>query len=205
MNAPQGTSAWLHERTGFVTGSRFRDVLNFRKDGKPGADRQKYLMEVVCERMTGEPTEHFVTKAMQWGIDHEAEARAAFCAATGLGVTATGFLRHATLKAGCSPDGIIDMEAGLEIKCNTTPVFVDILLNGMGEEYMAQVQGGMWITGYSHWFFVAYDPRMPEGLRLHVQKIERDEKYIANLAEQVKAFSNEADEMIAKLMEKKHG
>ena len=205
MSAPQGTHDWLMERVGFVTASRFKDVLAVLKSGAPAAPRKAYLMELVCERMTGQPVEHFVNKAMQWGIDNEAAARAAYCKQTGNGVTAAGFLRHATLKAGCSPDGIIDMEGGIEIKCPQTSTHVETLLNGMSEDHLPQVQGAMWITGYAWWDFVSFDPRMPEGLQLYVQRVQRDDAFIANLETQVKAFSDEADEMIAKLMEKKRG
>lgn len=203
MNAPQGTHDWLMERVGFVTGSRFRDVLDFRKDGKPGADRKKYLTEIVCERLTGQPVEHFVNAAMKWGTEQEPHARAAYCAKTGNGVTAVGFMRHATIKAGASPDGIIDMDGGLECKCPTSAVHLDTLLNGMSEDHMPQVQGGMWITGLAWWDFVSYDPRMPEPLRLYVQRIPRDDAYIAMLEAKVAAFSNEADYMIQKLMGEK--
>ena len=51
--AEQGSAAWLYERCGYVTASRFRDVTDKLKSGKPGAKRQTYLMEVVIERITG--------------------------------------------------------------------------------------------------------------------------------------------------------
>ena len=203
--APQGTTAWLMERVGYITASRFKDVLDIRKDGKPGASRLRYLSEIVCERLTGQPTEHFVNAAMKWGTEHEPVARAAYCAATKNGVTAVGFLKHPTLKAGASPDGIVDLEGGIEIKCPTSPVHLATLLDGMSEDHLPQVQGAMWITGYDWWDFVSFDPRMPENLRLHVQRVKRDDAYIAMLEEKIKAFSDEADAMIAKLMEKNRG
>jgi hypothetical protein len=201
MSAPQQTHAWLMERVGFVTASRFKDVLNFRKDGKPGADRIKYLSEIVCERLTGQPTEHFVTKAMQFGTEQEPAAREAYCRKTGNGVTAVGFLKRATMKAGASPDGIVDMEYGIEIKVPNSTTHLETLLNGMSDDHLPQVQGAMWITGFEFWDFVSFDPRMPESLQLHVQRIQRDETFIKSLSDAVAAFSDEADQLIAKLME----
>lgn len=202
MSAPQGTHEWLIERVGFVTASRFKDVLDTLKSGKPGAARTKYLKEVVCERLTGQPADHFVNAAMKWGIENEPHARTAYCHATGASVTQVGFMRHTTLKAGASPDGIIDMDYGLEIKCPSTATHLDTLLNGMSDDHLPQVQGGMWITGLPEWEFVSYDPRMPENLRLHIQRIKRDDAYIANLEAQVTEFINEIDTMTSTLLER---
>lgn len=201
--APQGTHAWLMDRVGYITASRFKDVMNFRKDGKPGADRVKYMGEIICERLTGQPSEHFVTKAMQFGTEQEPHARAAYCKKTGNGVTAVGFLKHPTLMAGASPDGIIDLEGGIEIKVPNSTTHLETLFDGMSDDHLPQVQGAMWITGYDWWDFVSYDPRMPENLQLHVQRVKRDDAYIATLEAKVREFNDEADSMIAKLMEKK--
>jgi hypothetical protein len=40
----------------------------------------------------------------------------------------------------------------------------------------------MWVTGRAWWEFVSYDPRMPEPHRLYIQRIERDDAFIAELA-----------------------
>jgi hypothetical protein len=55
---------------------------------------------------------------MQWGIDHEAEAFAAYEAESGNLVRRTGFLTHTDLLVGCSLDGDVEDFAGIvEIKC----------------------------------------------------------------------------------------
>jgi hypothetical protein len=203
MNAPQGTHEWLMERVGYVTASRFKDVLAILKNGKPGAAREKYLTEIVCERLTGQPAEHFVNNAMKWGIEQEPAARAAYCLHAGVGVTAVGFLRDKRIKAGASPDGVVDLDYGIEIKCPTSATHLETLLHGMSEDHLPQVQGAMWITGYQEWEFISYDPRMPEHLRLFVQRVKRDAVYINHLAEQVSLFSDEADAIVNQLKERK--
>jgi hypothetical protein len=203
MSAPQGTHDWLMERVGYITASRFKDVLAVLKNGSPGAARKAYLSEIVCERLTGQPVEHFVNKSMQWGTEQEPNARAAYCLHAGVGVTAIGFLKDKVIKAGCSPDGLVGLDYGIEIKCPNSSTHLETLLNGMSEDHLPQIQGAMWITGYQEWEFISYDPRMPENLRLYVQRVKRDAEYIKNLSEQVKLFSDEADAMISKLMERK--
>ena len=200
MSAPQGTHDWLMERVGMVTASRFKDVLAVLKSGKPAAARTNYMTELVCERLTGKPVEHFVNAAMQWGTEHEPAARTAYCAKTGNSVAQVGFMRHATIMAGASPDGIIDLDGGLEIKCPTSATHLETLMNGMSEDHLPQVQGAMWITGLAWWDFVSYDPRMPESLQLYVTRVARDEAYIAALEKAVVEFICEVDETVSKLL-----
>ena len=199
--APQGSGAWLYERCGFVTASRFKDVLDFTKTGKPGAKRTAYLWEVVIERLTGQPSDHYASAAMQWGTDQEPHSRMAFEAMSGQIVEEVGFIKHPTLPmVGGSPDGLIGDDGGFESKSPfNSAVHLATVLDGMPEDHMAQVQGLMWITGLKWWYFVSYDPRMPEPLRMYVQRIERDAEYIAKLEAAVIAFSAEVDALVKRL------
>ena len=199
--APQGSGAWLYERCGFVTASRFKDVLDFTKAGKPGAKRTAYLWEVVIERLTGQPSDHYASAAMQWGTDQEPHSRMAFEAMSGQIVEEVGFIKHQTLPmVGGSPDGLIGDDGGFESKSPfNSAVHLATVLGGMPEDHMAQVQGLMWITGLKWWYFVSYDPRMPEPLRMYVQRIERDAEYIAKLEAAVIAFSAEVDALVKRL------
>lgn len=201
----QGTADWLLERVGYCTASRFADVIAVsKKDGSPLAKRKDYLTELIVETLTGQPISKPDAIAMRWGRDHEDTARQAYADRTGHDVDTVGFLKHAKLKAGCSPDGIIvTASRGLEIKCPfNSAVHLDTLLNGMPDDHMAQVQGAMWITGYDAWDFVSYDPRMPERMQLHVQTIPRSQAFIDNIEAQVRSFLAEADAAIATLRER---
>ena len=203
MNAPaaQGSGAWLYERCGFITASRFRDVLDLTKAGKPTAKRETYLWEVVIERVTGQPADHFSSAAMEWGSEQEQHSRMASEVAGGYMIEETGFLKHPTLPmVGGSPDGLIDEDGGWESKSPYNSRYhLETVLNGMPEEHMAQVQGLMWITGRAWWDFASYDPRMPEKLRLYVQRIERNDEYINNMEKEIIAFSAEANAIVERL------
>lgn len=205
MSAPQGSEAWRLDRNGRATASRFKDVQAKLKSGKgEAATRSSYRMELVVERLTGTPQEGYTNKAMEWGTQNEDAAREAAMDKTGLWIVQTGFIPHAELMAGASPDGLIEQDGGCEIKCPfNSVVHVETLRNGMPPEHVAQVQGNMWITGRQYWLFVSYDPRMPEHLRLHCERIERDEKYIAELEAEVRAFLGEVDAEYTALMGRK--
>lgn len=187
--ATQRDDDWYAARCGKATASRFKDVMARLKNGSPAADRQKYLMELVLERLTNQPATSYENAAMRWGMEHEAVARAAYERLTGVAVEETGFICHDTLMAGCSPDGLIDWDGLVEIKCPyNSAVHLETLLTGMPAEHMPQVQGQMWITGRQWCDFVSYDPRMPAELQLHVHRIPLGLAFIADLERQVTSF-----------------
>ena len=197
----QQSVEWLMARVGHVTASRFKDVMDRLKNGTPGAKRTAYLWEVVIERITQSPVQHYESTAMSHGIEHEPRARMATEARTGAIVMETGFLHHPSVSmVGGSPDGLIDDDGGIEIKCPFNSAHhLACWLSGMPTEHVAQVQGLMWITGRAWWNFVSYDPRLPEPLDLFVQRIPRDEDYITRLANEVEVFLGEVAELLDKL------
>ena len=206
--ADQRTHAWLMARVGHATGSRFKDVmarLKPKKEGERGAAAQAridYMAELAVERITGEPTQHYVNGFMQWGIDQEPLARNRYIEQTGAEVDEVGFIRHAELAAGVSPDGIVMLDGLIEIKCPTSANHIATVRSGMPSQHIAQVQGAMWITGASWCDFISFDPRFPRGLDLYVQRIERNQKFIDSLEAEVRLFLAELDEITASLKEK---
>lgn len=197
----QQSAEWLAARCGKVTASRFKDVMARLKNGKPAQARDTYLWEVVIERLTGVPKKHYASEAMLWGQEQETFSRMAYEAKTGAIVEECGFIVHPTMPdVGGSPDGLIGTKGGWESKSPyNSAVHLQTILNGMPEEHMAQIQGLMWITGRVGWDFTSYDPRMPAPLDLYVQRIDRDDKYIAILAEEVQAFLLDIENMLRSL------
>lgn len=194
----QRTDGWHQDRCGRVTASRFCDVIAVGKTGKPLKARDDYLMRIVTERLTGQPSDSVDSFAMQWGRDAEPFARAAFEAETGLIVQESGFIRHPSLEwVGCSPDGLVGADAGYESKCpKDSRVHLGTIRDGMPEEHKAQVQGCMWVTGRKSWHFVSFDPRMPDDLRLYHEIVQRDEKFIAHLEAEIIKFLAEVEQQL---------
>ena len=195
----QQSPEWFAARLGKATASRFKDVLATIKNGE-AATRRNYRMQLVVERLTGQKEEGYTNQAMSWGNDNEPLARIAYEVQSGLIVTQVDFIAHPALMAGASPDGLIDADGGIEIKCPfQSAVHIETIQSGMPSEHMPQVQGAMWITGRQWWDFVSYDPRMPEHLQLYVQRIDRDDSYIKDLESKVTAFLQEVDATIQQL------
>jgi putative phage-type endonuclease len=198
--ATQRTEDWYAARLGKATASRFKDAIAALKSGAPAQARRDYLTELVVERLTQQPIQRFQNAAMTWGTEQEPAARAAYERITGRIVEETGFVCHDTLMAGCSPDGLVDWDGLIEIKCPYSSAnHIETLLNGMPAEHIPQVQGQMWITGREWCDFVSYDPRMPEALQLHVQRIQRDEAFIADLERRVTSFLAEVGTQVEAL------
>lgn len=71
----QRNSDWHSDRCGILTASRIKDVLAVSKrDGKPLHARADYLVEKVCEILTGTPASKFQNEAMRWGVEQEPAA-----------------------------------------------------------------------------------------------------------------------------------
>lgn len=182
----QNTREWRDARAGHITASRMCDVLAFgKRDGKPLKARTDYIGDIVAELLTGEPREQVRAKPLDWGHDVEDAARAAYEAETGEIVQRVGFMEHPLIPyIGCSPDGLVGTDGQQQIKCPNNPaIHIATLRDGMPDEHIPQVQGELLVTGRAWSDFVSFDPRMPPHLRLYRQRIPRDDKYIATLAE----------------------
>lgn len=181
----QRTAAWHADRCGRFTGSRFVDLMaRNKRTGEPLKAWHSLCWQVACERLTGVQEEGPDSYSMKWGRDVEPFALEAYEFASGNIVTASGFIAHpAYPMAGCSPDGLVGTDGGLELKSpKSSLVHLERLVSGIPDEYVPQVQGCLWVTGREWWDFASYDPRMPEQHRLYIQRIERNEKFIAELA-----------------------
>lgn len=190
IEVEQGTPEWFAARLGIPTASEFKTVLA----GGKGLTRATYMRKLAGEVLTGEPAESYSNAAMERGKAMEPEARMAYSLLKDVEVREVGFiLNHG---AGCSPDGLIGDDGGLEIKTKFPHLLIECLdRDDIPPEHRAQVQGALWITGRKWWDFVAYWP----GLPLFIVREYRDEDYIANLAQEVKTFNAQLARMVEKL------
>lgn len=180
--ADQRSEAWKLARVGRVTGSRAADVLATIKSGEAAA-RRDYRLQLVTERLTQQPQDDvFVNGVMQWGIDHEADAFAAYEAAQGLLVRRTGFLACDDALIGCSLDGDVDNFTGIvELKCPKSATHTRYLRSRtVPSEHLPQVVHNLLVTGAQWCDFVSYDPRFPMKGQLFIVRVPRDEKQIAS-------------------------
>ena len=200
----QGSAAWFAARMGKVTASRIADVIAKTKSGY-STSRENYCVELALERLTGNRLESFSNDAMKWGTETEPLARAAYEAKTGAIVDEVGMVPHPTIElTGASPDGLIDADGLLEIKCPNSATHAKTLLSKKPDgKYITQMTWQMICTGRKWCDFVSFDPRFPEHLQLFVTRIDRDHEKCAELEIEVVAFLAEVDAMVNKLLSMK--
>jgi len=193
-NSLQGTGEWFNARTGKLTASRMRSAVKRLKNGEDSAERKNLKIEILCERMTGDILDKFVSTAMQWGIEKEPEAKAAYEAKTGRIITDVGFIDHPRIEfCGASPDGFVD-DGLIEIKCPNTATHVGWILDGgIPEEHRAQMTLQAAVTGRGWVDFVSYDPRMPEPQQLLVRRFYPTAGEIAEIEAEAEKFLAEVD------------
>ena len=199
----QRSEKWFAARLGKVTASKVSDVVAKTKSGY-GASRATYMSQLLVERLTGTRTEFYANAAMQWGTDTEPQARAAYEFITNNSVIEEGFIPHPTIEmSGASPDGLVNDDGMLEIKCPNTSTHVQTLLNEkIPKKYVDQMQWQMACAEREWCDFVSFDPRMPEGNDFFCTRLKRDDKRIADLESEVTDFLDELSTQIVKLNER---
>lgn len=195
LDHEQGTEEWLAARLGRPSASGFSKLIT--ATGKPSTSASGYIHELIAERLTGESTPFHVTEWMERGTKLEPEARGAYEFITDNEVLETGFILDPSFEFGCSPDGLINGDGGLEIKCPAPKTMVSYLADEQVgvKKYWQQIQGCMWITKRNWWDFFAYHPKM----RHVLVRVKRDDKYIAKLAVEVELAVNKILNHVEKL------
>ena len=196
MNDLQRTAQWHADRLGKLTGSRIADATARIKTGW-SAMRENYMAELLCERLTGQPTANYVSKPMQDGIDREPEAIAHYEFEQNVIVELVGFLPHCRIAmAGCSSDGLVGETGAVSIKCPLPATHVATLLGAsIDGRYTKQNQ---WELGclQREWIdWVSYCPLLPVEMQYVRRRVLRDDKMIAQL-------EKEGEEFLAELAEK---
>jgi putative phage-type endonuclease len=195
----QGTPEWFAQRLGKATASRIKDIVAKTKTGY-STSRDKYLTQLLLERLTGTVAESYSDAAMAWGNDTEPFARAAYEAQKGVMVDQVAFINHPTIEmAGASPDGLVGDDGLVEIKCPMSHTHLESLLGGLDDQYKIQVNWQMACTGRKWTDLCSFDPRFPAELQLVIKRFERDDAFIATLEEEVIKFLKELDDKLNKV------
>ncbi|HAQ86557.1 MAG TPA: exonuclease [Pseudomonas sp.] len=194
----QQTDEWFASRLGCVTASRVKDVMAKGRGGAPSATRQNYMMQLLCERLTGKREEGFTSTAMQRGNELEPVARMAYELFADAEVTETGLILHPKIEGfGASPDGLIlSARGGLEIKCPNTATHVATLQSRKHDpQYEWQMFAQMACAELEWVDFVTFDDRLPDELQYACFRLERDEARIRQMETEIKLFLEELAEL----------
>lgn len=196
----QRSEEWFAIRLGKVTASRVADVVAKTKTGW-GASRANYKAQLVCERLTGCVELGYTNGAMQWGIDHEADALATYSFRQDADVMEVGFVDHPLIDmTGASPDGLIGADGLVEVKCPISATHIETLLGqSVPSKYLYQIQWQLACTEREWCDFASFDPRVPPSMQLFVERVYRDHDLIKILERDVSDFLAEVDATVAEL------
>lgn len=202
IDAPQGSPEWLKARAGVITASRFKDAVDRLADkkakdgtitrGAPSSKSIYYAAQVAMERIFGDQIEEtFANFAMRRGSELEPGARAVYEERTGRVVLESGILLTEDRLFGYSTDGLVGTDGLVEIKCPLSPArMVEVWRDRNFDEWIHQIQGGLWLTGRLWCDLVVYDPRLaPIGRDLFLVRIQRDESFIEQLEADLLEFA----------------
>ena len=144
----QRTDEWFAARKGRITASAVGAILGL----SPHMTRAAAMRAMVRAREGAEP-EFTGNIATQYGENNEAGAIAEYQMETGRTVNPVGFVTREDW-AGCSPDGLIGDDGGLEVKCPFGKRKEgDLKPLEDQPHYYAQVQFSLWVTGRKFWHF----------------------------------------------------
>jgi hypothetical protein len=202
MNDLQRTSEWYAARLGKLGGSTIADATARTKNGW-GSSRANLMATLLTERITGVPAPHYVTPAMQWGIDKEPDAITEYEIARNVDVTLVGFLEHPRIPmSGVSSDGLVGIDGSVSVKCPNTATHIETLLGAeIDGGYIKQMQWEMGVTGREWCDWVSYDPRVfnpadtrTQKLVMVVRRVRRDQAMIDKLEAEAAEFLRELDD-----------
>ena len=183
IDCEQGTPEWFAARLGKPSASRFAEI--YTSTGKESKSREKYLYELAGEIISGQMDVGYKNGYMNRGNELEEEARSTFEFIEGVEVQKVGFCLEDGERWGCSPDGLILPDGGVEIKCKNLALHVEcIKKDAVPAQHMVQIQGGMWVTGAKYWYFMSYFP----GVKAFIKRVERNDAFIKQLEAEVIRF-----------------
>lgn len=192
-NVEQGSDAWKVLRKGKMTASNAQAIGNIGK----GLDT--YILDLMADSLSSGEFENYTNAHMERGNDLEASARSIYELETGQTVEQVGFVEYNDF-VGCSPDGLIGEDGGIEIKCQADKKHFRLILNGEKEidsSYIWQIQMNLLVTGRQWWIFAAYNPNFEKSLVTF--KILPDPAMHAKLLEGFKVGEEKIKEILTKL------
>lgn len=193
----QGSEEWLKLRLGVATASNFDKIIT--TTGKESESLKKYALQLATELMLETPEPAFKNDVMARGNELEPLARDAYQEQSFNVVEQITMFKSDCGNFGYSPDGIVDDDGLVEIKCPiATTHFKYLLDNKMPTDYWQQVQGGLWVSQRKWIDFVSYNSYFKDK-KLFIVRVERDEEYIAKLAELANKVILIRDEYLNKL------
>ena len=203
----QGSPEWQRIRLGMVTASRAGRLITPSKMEYSSSARS-LIAELLVENMLHaiDPKEYADRDVpvmgpggmyMARGTDMEAEAVDWYEMHRMVDVSRVGFCESDDGRSGCSPDGLVGEDGGLEVKCRSAVKHLETVLGFatvLGDP--GQAQFSLFVTGCEWWDVLAYNPALPKVIERH-RPIPQYQKAIGECLERFAVDFDKAEESLA--------
>lgn len=195
-NVIQGSPEWLGLRCGMLTASELDSFVKLDGTLRTGDGPHSYLCRKAAEIIRGRVENSGGSWATEQGNILEESAVPWFELEFEKEVRRVGFVESDGPMFGCSPDGLIGADEGLEIKSPQPTNHLKYLLGGkVPNDYWLQVQGCLLATGRKRWHFVSYSRDFAK----LVLTVERDEEFMATLGKSIETFAAKLTAAVAQI------
>jgi len=221
-NIEQNTEAWHKLRHGKLTASDFKSLITEKtqkitSDTKIKALAYKKAVETIFNYKEWEAANEeaiFNSFDIERGHRLEPIARQEYEERTLTPVEEVGFVESDDGLLGYSPDGLVGEDGLIEIKAPRKSKHLEtIFKNEVPLEHIAQIQGGLLLTGRKWLDFVSYNEfmhtlklsdgvRLPDFNNICIIRIERDEEYIEKLQEAIEKYKQYFNEELKNIKTK---
>lgn len=169
----QQTKEWFEIKKGKMSASHAQQI------GNCGKGLETYVIQLVSDLFSNGEREELVNKDVERGNELEPIARGVYELETDSEVLEIGFVEYDEF-CGCSPDGFIGEEGGIEIKCPNDFNYFKLLMDEkIDTKYLWQIQMSLLLTGRKWWDFIAYNPNFERST--FIRRIRPDFKMQADL------------------------
>lgn len=152
----QQTPDWFAIKAGKMSASHATAI------GNCGKGLETYCRSIVREMII--PKENYTNKDMERGNELEPIGRLTYEFENSCIVKQIGFITYSD-RVGCSPDGLVNHDGGIELKARNDDIHLGLLLgDSVDSSTVWQMNMCMLITGREWWDFGSYNPNFKQSL-----------------------------------------
>jgi len=172
IQCEQGTPEWFEARKIHLTASNAQAI------GNNGKGLETYVTEMMAEYYSSAQKESYSSSDTERGKELEPIARQMYELEKGVEIEQVGFIEQDEY-VGCSPDGLIGKDGGLEIKCLNDVNHYCLIRDGetgIDSKYIWQVQMNLLITGRKWWDIAFYSPNFEKSMLVFRIKPDKEKQ-----------------------------
>jgi hypothetical protein len=196
----QGSDEWHDLRRGILCASEVKHILTPTLKIADNDKTRQHVWELAAQRISGYTEPTYIGDAMLRGHEDELAAREIY-ASRYAPVAEVGFVTSDALgfTMGYSPDGLVGDDGLIEVKSRIQKYQVQtIVQNEPPEEFMLQLQTGLFVTGRKWIDFISYSG----GLHMVTMRVYPDDRYQTAIRDSAIGFEAKVAAAVLKYSER---